>query len=136
MFRKLWSGRGENVLLPPAEWLIAQHPLPLTINRITDGAISEQLIVRVISVVALNGCRILVAVNLARLGEVNLLHPLRVALQRLGNADTSDAVVSGRAGAVGMGAFDVVAEGSQGVGVVEVVGLFLPWAVFQDTGEG
>lgn len=122
--------------MPPAEWLIAQHPLPLTINRISDRAISEQLVVWVISVVALNGRRIFVAVNLARLREVNLLHPLRVALERLGDADTSDAVVSGRAGGVGMGAFDVVAEGGQGVGLVEVVGLFLPWAVFQDTGEG
>ena len=120
--------------MPPSEWLIAQHPLPLTINSVSDSAISEQLVIRVISIIALNGRWILVTENLARLREVNLLHPLRVALERLDDTDACDAVVGGRAGGVGMGALDVVAEFGQGVGVVEVVGLFLPWAVFQDTG--
>lgn len=93
--------------MPPPKRLIAQEPLPLAINRIPDRAIRKQLALRVIRVVALNRERVRVAVNLARLGEVNILHPLRVALERLGDADAFDAGLVGRAG---LDAFDVVAE--------------------------
>lgn len=48
----------KDLLLPVSEWLVTQHPLPLSINGITDGNIGEKRRGGVVGVKAGNGQRI------------------------------------------------------------------------------
>lgn len=39
-----------NILLPIVKWLIAKHPVPLSVNGIADSVISKHLVVEIVSV--------------------------------------------------------------------------------------
>lgn len=40
----------EYVLLPIAKWLIAKHPIPLSINRISNGIVSEHQVIEIVCI--------------------------------------------------------------------------------------
>ncbi len=77
-----------NLLLPPSKWLIAEHPLPLAIDRVVHCTIGKEEVILVMRIHAISSHRVLITVILAKLRNQALLNPSGVSLDRSLNSNS------------------------------------------------
>ena len=78
---KYHTEEGPSLLLPVVKWLIAKHPIPLSINGVANSQISEEQARRIVGIEASQFSLVRVAISLAISWDERSVDPVRVACE-------------------------------------------------------